>query len=562
VTTPQGVTGTGTWQQLWRRISPRERKGIAITWLMGAVWSISAVGAPYAAGVAVNQLHKGRGVGGVVVICCVIAGLALGKSLALRVRRFLIFATSSRVAGTLRERLYRSLHDRDADFFDRTPLAEVLNALGDDAEYVEQFGISVQVLFNNVVWTALIVAVLIFIDPLLAAVSLAPLPLVLILALRFLRVAAPINATMREDAVAIVDLASDAIAGMSVVKGLGLERRFIDRLDQAADRARASAEQFGRVRARYTALIELVPTFSIVIVFVLGLEQVRSGHLTLGGFTAFISYIVMAVWPLRFTANSVAGATRARIAVNRIVGLESPETSVWTGRDQAGSRPSASAAAITLSEVSFAYGAEHPVLSGTSVEIAPGEVVAITGATGSGKTTLLRLIAGELTPDAGTVSVDGVWPAAVGPGDRAALISMVGHDEFLFARTVSENLAFASAGASQAELEHAAELAVFRPVIDGLEHGWNTVVGERAVRLSGGQRQRAALARGIVSPAGVLLLDEVTSALDSETRAEFAASLPAIRHARTVVMVTSEPTLLAASDRVLRLQDGGLSEYR
>ncbi len=98
--TPLGVATTGTWQQLWRRISPRERKGITITWLMGAVWSTAAVGAPYAAGVAVNQLHRGRGVGGVAVVCCVIAGLALGKALALRVRRFLIFATSSRVAGS------------------------------------------------------------------------------------------------------------------------------------------------------------------------------------------------------------------------------------------------------------------------------------------------------------------------------------------------------------------------------------------------------------------------------------------------------------------------------
>jgi ATP-binding cassette, subfamily B, bacterial len=560
VTAPQGVATSGTWQQLWRRISPRERKGIAITWLMGAVWSTAAVGAPYAAGVAVNQLHRGRGVGGVAVVCCVIAGLALGKALALRVRRFLIFATSSRVAGSLRERLYRSLHDRDAEFFDRTPLAEVLNALGDDAEYIEQFGINVQVLFNNVVWTALIVAVLIFIDPLLAAVSLAPLPLVLILALRFLRVAAPINVMMREDAVEIVDLASDAIAGISVVKGLGLERRFIDRLDGAALRARLNAERFGRVRARYTALIELIPTFSIVIVFLLGLEQVRSGHLTLGGFTAFISYIVMAVWPLRFTANSVAGATRARIAVNRIVGLESPGASVLGGRDQAGSRPKASASPIALREVGFSYEPGHPVLRGTSLLISAGEVVAITGATGSGKTTVLRLIAGELTPDSGTVSVDGVAVAEVGAGDRAALISMVGHDEFLFGRTVTENLAFAASGASDAQLERAAELAIFAPVIDGLEEGWNTVLGERAVRLSGGQRQRAALARGIVSPAGVLLLDDVTSALDIDTRAEVAASLTAIRDGRTLVMVTSEPALLAAADRVLTLEAGGLRE--
>jgi len=314
------------------------------------------------------------------------------------------------------------------------------------------------------------------------------------------------------------------------------------------------------VRARYTALIELIPTFSIVIVFLLGLEQVRSGHLTLGGFTAFISYIVMAVWPLRFTANSVAGATRARIAVNRIVGLESPGASVLGGRDQAGSRPKASASPIALREVGFSYEPGHPVLRGTSLLISAGEVVAITGATGSGKTTVLRLIAGELTPDSGTVSVDGVAVAEVGAGDRAALISMVGHDEFLFGRTVTENLAFAASGASDAQLERAAELAIFAPVIDGLEEGWNTVLGERAVRLSGGQRQRAALARGIVSPAGVLLLDDVTSALDIETRAEVAASLTAIRDGRTLVMVTSEPALLAAADRVLTLEAGGLRE--
>jgi ATP-binding cassette subfamily B protein len=540
------------------RIAPRERRHIGLAFLMGAVWSIAAVGVPYVAGAAVNALHRGRGVGGVAVLCCVIVGLALGKAFALRVRRYLLSITSARVAGTLRERLYRSLHARDGAFFDRTPVAEVFSALGDDAEYVEQFGIYLQVLFNNVVWTGLIVAVLVWLDPLLAAISLAPLPLVLVLALRFLKVSAAANEAMREDTVQIVDLASDAITGVAVVKGLGLEQRFVDRLIAAAEQARVNAVRTARVRAKYTALIELVPTFSVVIVLLLGLDQVRHQELTLGGLTAFISYIVMAVWPLRFTANSIAGATRARLAITRIARLEGPASlAASAGPDSA--VPDSAPLAIDLEGVSFAYQG-HSVLRDVDLHVRAGEVVAVTGATGSGKTTLLQLIGGELEPDAGTVSIGGASLDAVAPSHRAALLSTVTHDEFLFSRTVRENLAFARPHAGAEELEEAAELAVFDEVIDELSDGWETVVGERATRLSGGQRQRAALARGIASAAGVLLLDDVTSALDAQTRAAVAASLRRIRARRTVVLVTSEPTMLAAADRIIRISERTLGE--
>ncbi|MDR2564732.1 MAG: ABC transporter ATP-binding protein/permease [Bifidobacteriaceae bacterium] len=551
----QGTRKRSPWLlELWRRIRPRERRHAVLALVAGISWSCVAVAVPYVAGLAIDRLKEGPTAASLAPVLAIIAALGGAKALALRFRRSLMFTSSARAAGSLRQGLYASLHREDAPVHDPDGPGEILGVLGDDTEYIEQFGVQVQVLANNLVWTGLIVGVMVTIDPLLALAVLAPLPLVLILSLRFLCALEPANRTLRQETVAATGTVADAMTGLGVIQGLGLGRVFRRRFGDITERIRQAGIRLARIRAFYTAAVEFVPTVSVAIGLFLGVARVQSGGISIGELTAFNSYIVMAVWPLRFTAGAVAGASRAKLALKRMRRLEgapaafSPRTAV----------PHSEPPSLELRDVTFAHPGGGPILDRARLRIAPGEVVALTGATGVGKTTVLRLIAGDLAPDSGAVLVGAAKIAELTPASRGDQVSFVAEHGFLFSRTLAENLRLAHPKAPESQLRTAASLAVLDTVVDELPDGFETHLGERGARLSGGQRQRAALARGILSPARVLVLDDVTSALDAETVAAFARLMKRVRSQRTVVMVTAEPRLLAAADRVLELADGRL----
>ncbi|MGC0363866.1 ATP-binding cassette subfamily B protein [Rhodococcus sp. 27YEA15] len=528
---------------------------MAWAFVTGIVWSAAAVGVPLVAGAAVDYLvSDGHDAAHLGVLVGVIVALAFAKAFALRIRRYLTFTTSARLGGSLRRRLFAALHARDARFFDETPPGEVLASVGDDTEYIEQFGVIAQVLFNNLVWTTLIVAALLWIDVPLTVVTVVPLTLVLVLSLRFLRALDTANVTMRGDSVGVVSAAADAVSGAPTVKGLGLEDRFFAALIELFGKSRASAHAVGNIRARYTALIEFVPTMSIVLVLIFGTARIRSGDMSVGDFTAFNAYVVMAVWPLRSTASAVAGASRAALAVTRIAALEGPSSGPVSAQPPTVTGP----ARVVLQGLSFSY--RDPIISNVDLEVEPGEIVAITGATGAGKSTLLRLIAGEVAPDQGSVHVHGIDLSTVAQHHRHHVVAAVTDEEFLFSRTLRANVTMPDPGASDAVIRRAGERAALTEVIEGLPEKWDTEVGERAVRLSGGQRQRAALARGYASPAGLLLLDDVTSALDTETTTRIADSLRELKGTTTVILVSSQPAIVAAADRVLVLSGREVAE--
>ncbi|MFE5645022.1 ABC transporter ATP-binding protein [Rhodococcus sp. NPDC056516] len=548
-------TPSGPWSQLWMRTPRRERRGMAWAFVTGILWSVAAVGVPLAAGAAVDYLiaDDHDSVGPALLVGMIVA-LAFAKAFALRIRRYLTFTTAARLGGSLRRRLFASLHARDARFFDETPPAEVLASVGDDTEYVEQFAVIAQVLLNNLVWTTLIVGALLWIDVPLTVVTVVPLTLVLVLSLRFLRALDSANVAMRRDSVGIVGAAADVVTGAPTVKGLGLEDRFLTTLTDLFGRSRVSAQAVGSIRARYTSIIEFVPTLSIVLVLVCGTARIRSGDMSVGDFTAFNAYVVMAVWPLRSTANAVSGASRAAIAVTRIAALEGPSQVSASTAEPTVTGP----VRVVLQDLSFGYGVS--IVENVDLVVEPGETVVITGATGTGKSTLLRLIAGEVVPDRGSVTVHGIDLRSVDQQHRHRLVAVVTDEEFLFSRSLRANLVMAHPNATDHDVELAAELAALGDVVDRLPEKWDTEVGERAVRLSGGQRQRAALARGYVSPAGLLLLDDVTSALDTETTGRIATSLRELKRRKTVILVSSQPALVAAADRVLVLSGRALSE--
>ncbi|SJM65209.1 ABC transporter ATP-binding protein [Gulosibacter sp. 10] len=223
--------------------------------------------------------------------------------------------------------------------------------------------------------------------------------------------------------------------------------------------------------------------------------------------------------------------------------------------------PAADAPAIELRGVGFHYGdPAQPVLEGLDLRIEAGTTTAIVGPSGSGKSTVLALIAGLHEPTSGRVLVEGVDLAALDAGSRAALITMVFQQPFLFDGTIRENVLVGAPGAREAALEHAARLARVDAVVAGLPRGWETRTGEGGASLSGGERQRVSIARALLKPAPVLLVDEATSALDTENEAAVVAALEEDPRRRTRVIVAHRLESVRRADRVLFLEEGRIVE--
>ena len=214
---------------------------------------------------------------------------------------------------------------------------------------------------------------------------------------------------------------------------------------------------------------------------------------------------------------------------------------------------------IELSDVTFRYPhSARPGLRDVSLRIEPGTIVGVVGRSGSGKTTLTRLIQGLYTPDSGAVRLSGVDLREFDPGELRRRIGVVLQDDFLFRRTVLENIALATPGAGIEQVKHAAMLAGAHEFIERLPQGYHTELDEQAADLSGGQRQRLAIARALVRDPRILILDEATSALDPESAAIVRQNLRRIARGRTVLIVSHRPAMLEEADRILVLDEGTL----
>ena len=316
-----------------------------------------------------------------------------------------------------------------------------------------------------------------------------------------------------------------------------------------------------KVRALYWPLLDMLPQLGLVAILWFGGHRVLNGSMSLGELIAFNSYVLMLVWPLRSTGMVIAQAQRAGVSATRIAEVLAVESDVHDPSHprhlpaRTDARP---VGAVRFEHIRFSYpGVGHAaVLDDLDLTIAPGEVVALVGATASGKTTMARLIPRFYDPSAGRVLVDGIDVRALPLGELRRAVAFVFDETFLFSDTVRNNLAFARPDATEADVLRATRLAGAHDFICALPNGYDTVLAERGQSLSGGQRQRIAIARAIVADPRVLILDDATSAVDPTKEHEIRAALAEVMRDRTSVVIAHRAATIAMADRVVLL-DGG-----
>jgi ATP-binding cassette, subfamily B, bacterial len=306
-----------------------------------------------------------------------------------------------------------------------------------------------------------------------------------------------------------------------------------------------------RIRGVFSPLVDLIELAGILLVVYFGTRAIAAGGLTLGGMLVFIAYLTRLYGPVRDLSSLSNTVFKALAGAERVIELLDERPRVADGPVRLGRVRGA----IELDDVWFAYD-ETPALRGVTLRAAPGERVALVGASGAGKTTIARLLLRWADPDAGAVRLDGHDLRQLELASLRGNVAVLLQETLVLHGSVRENIAYARPEATDAEIEAAARAAGAHDFIAALPHGYATDLGERGRRLSGGQRQRVAIARALLADAPVLILDEPSTGLD----AELAASLRDLACDRTTIVISHDLLLTRDADLILVLEDGEVVE--
>ena len=311
--------------------------------------------------------------------------------------------------------------------------------------------------------------------------------------------------------------------------------------------------------------VSAITAFSTVIVgaigvlmIVMGGRSILAGSMTLGDFIMYLFFVGLVAAPLVQIASIGTQVTEAFAGLDRIREIRSMATE---GQEDEAKQPLESLRGdVRFDHVSFEYTPGVPVLRDVSFDSPAGSTTALVGSSGSGKSTLISLVMAFNRPKAGEVFVDGVPLADVRLHDYRSHLGVVLQDNFLFDGTIAENIAFGRPGASRAEVEHVSRIAHCEAFVREFPEKYETIVGERGVKLSGGQRQRVAIARAILADPRILVLDEATSSLDSESEAMIQDGLRALRKGRTTFVIAHRLSTIRSADQILVLEAGQIVE--
>src|SRR6478736_1979375 len=400
--------------------------------------------------------------------------------------------------------------------------------------------------------------VLALVNPVLALCAGVVMPLIALLAWRFAHLVIPISRQAQQKTADVTEAADEGVVGIEMVQAFGREPEVNDRFAGKARSVRDVVLREAAVEGRYLPGLVFLPTMAIAMVLLIGGHFVISGDLTIGEFVLFNTLLLQLVWPLEalgwilnLAQRAIASASRSFAWLDHVQPLQEPATSADLPDGPVG---------VRFAGVRFGYGDGAVVLRDLHLELAPGEIVAVCGATGSGKTSLLQLLPRFYDPDAGAVEIGGVDVRAMRLRPLREAVGLVTQRPVLFSAPLRTNLLDGRPDASDEELREACEAAGVDAFVDELPDGYDTMIGERGVNLSGGQRQRVALARVLLSDARVLVLDDPLSAVDTETERALVERLRPAVAGRTVLIATQRLSTVRAADRAVVLAGGCIVE--
>jgi ABC-type multidrug transport system fused ATPase/permease subunit len=534
------------------------RRGVILSALLAAFAMGMTVVIPWLTGQAIDQIRAGDG-SDLDRLGILIGVAGLGRMVLTVARRLVAGRVSLGVEQDLRQRLYAHLLSLELAFFDRQQTGQLMSRSTVDLQAVRFFlGYGLVFILQSTLTIFLAAIAMFLVDPLLAAVSLLPVPFVVLIAARYGRRARPAQQAVQQRIAELTADAEESIGGVRVVKAFAREDRQLERFATSTARVFDQEMIATKLSAFYQPLIGFLPQIGLACVLLIGGRRVVSGHMTLGDFAAFYTYLLMLLGPMRQLGMALGLAQRATASGTRLFEILDREPEIVVPADPL-PLPDGNGH-VELRDVEFAYaGTPAPTLHGVSLDVPAGTTVALVGATGSGKTTVVSLLGRLYDVDAGAVLIDGADVRDLDPVALRQAIAVVDDAPFLFSTTIADNIAYARGGADQValeDIERAARRAQAHDFITALPDGYATRVGERGLTLSGGQRQRVAIARALLADPRVLILDDATSAVDASTEQQIKEALREVMAGRTTFVIAHRLSTIALADRIIVVEDG------
>jgi len=485
-----------------------------------------------------------------------ILGLAVLRGLAAFGQRYYGEWLTHRVAHDLRNHFYNTVQHLPFAFHDRNRTGDLMSRATSDISEAEQFiGVGMMELLTTALLMLGVITAMLLEDWRLALLALLPMPVLLYSTLRFGATVRPMFKQIQEQMGDLATAMQESLTGINVVKAFAREPHEITKFNRENEGWFDLRHRLVRTWADNWPFLSFIVTISVLLLLWFGGPRALAGEITVGGLFALISYVLMLNGPVQHLGFLVNLVATAGASAQRVFDIIDTPHEIAEAPDAV--RLERARGAVDFEHVSFRYHKEtRDILHDVTFNAQPGQKIALIGPTGSGKSTIINLIPRFYDPTAGRILIDGHDIRSLEVHSLRRHIGIVLQDPFLFRATIAENIAYGNPAATPLAIEAAARTARAHDFILEFPAGYETRVGERGVTLSGGQKQRIAIARALLYDPRILILDDSTSSVDTETEYQIQQALAALMENRTTFVIAQRLLTLKHADLILVLEDG------
>ncbi|WP_247040968.1 ABC transporter ATP-binding protein [Arthrobacter rhizosphaerae] len=522
--------------------------------------SVVALAIPQVLRVLVNEsLQPGGATESVLMASLTILVLGIAEAGLVALRRQFVINPATTVETRMRTSLYHHLQDLPVAFHDRWGSGQLLSRAMTDLNFLRRWMAFGAIMLVVTTLTVVIGVVVMFtMSWQLALIFLGAALPIMIYGFRFRTSFSKVTRQSQDQAGDLATTVEESVHGIRVLKAFGRSREALENFNEQAEVLRQTEIAKAKHQATFTMVVTLLPELALGAGLVVGVMLAASGELGIGALVAFFATAAVVAAPVEFSGMLLAMALTAKTAVDRHFEVMDSVNTITT--PESPRKPQEVKGALTFNTASFAFedAPEHPILRGISLEVRPGETLALVGITGSGKSAMLQLVPRLYDVTDGSITIDGVDLRDFDVEELRRVVGMAFEDTTLFSSSVRDNVLLGAAERTEELLHESLDVAQAHFAYS-LPDGVDTLIGEEGLSLSGGQRQRIALARAIAAKPKVLVLDDPLSALDVHTEELVEARLREVLAETTTLIVAHRPSTVALADRVALLEDGRIT---
>jgi subfamily B ATP-binding cassette protein MsbA len=524
-----------------------------------AVSAATTAGSAYLLGKVINQAYVDKSVRGIMILSGVTVVIFIIKGLATYGHSVILSQISNAILANNQRRLFAKLMSESVAFFSERHSSEFLARLTAGANSVTQvLSLLINAVGRDLLSLIALVVVMVTQDPYMAILGFLVAPPAMLVLRKLVKRIKGLAHSQFSGTADIMETMQESLQGIRTVKAFTLEQTMRDRIDASIAAVEQNANKMARVSNRSSPLMETLGGFAIAGALMYGGYRVVALGATPGEFFSFLTAFLLAYEPAKRLARLNIELNSYLIGARKLLEIVDSPASEPADDDKPALK--LTDARVELREVSFAYRPNEPILNRMSFVAEPGRVTALVGPSGGGKSTVLALLLRLYEVTDGDILIDGQAISGVSRASLRHQTAYVGQDVYLFRDTIGQNIAFGKTGASQAEIVAAAKAACAHDFITGFPLGYDTPVGEHGTQLSGGQRQRIAVARALVKNAPIILLDEATAALDSESEKQVQEAIEHLCQNRTTIVIAHRLHTIMHADAILVVEGGEIVE--